>query len=193
MSRPEEDRWRQSPRSALIRSAVYAARLQDFSVSAKAGPEAQLLFERMDGSALSDLNVPGLYTKAGFNSFYLPQLSRMAQMLVDDQWVLGGGGEQGSIDQDLPKLGPELIDRYGKEFTAAWNGALDQLKLKAMLKDKPQYIALSAAASPGSPLDRLFTAIADETALTKDGTAFGDGTGAARSRQGVGGARPGKR
>ncbi|WFP75859.1 type VI secretion system membrane subunit TssM [Mesorhizobium sp. WSM4906] len=166
--------------SALIRSAVYAARLQDFSVSAKAGPEAQLLFERMDGSELSDLNVPGLYTKAGFNGFYLPQLSRMAQMLVDDQWVLGGGGEQGSIDQDLPQLGPELIDRYGKEFASAWTGALDQLKLKAMLKDKPQYIALSAAASPGSPLDRLFTAIADETALTKDSAASEGETGAAQ-------------
>ncbi|WFP62586.1 type VI secretion system membrane subunit TssM [Mesorhizobium sp. WSM4904] len=166
--------------SALIRSAVYAARLQDFSVSAKAGPEAQLLFERIDGSELSDLNVPGLYTKAGFNGFYLPQLSRMAQMLVEDQWVLGGGGEQGSIDQDLPQLGPELIDRYGKEFASAWNGALDQLKLKAMLKDKPQYIALSAAASPGSPLDRLFTAIADETALTKDSAASEGETGAAQ-------------
>ncbi|MDX8479742.1 type VI secretion system membrane subunit TssM [Mesorhizobium sp. VK24D] len=157
--------------SALIKSAVYGARLEDFSVAAKAGPEAQLLFERMDGSELSDLRVPGLYTRAGFNGFYLPQLSHMAQMLVDDQWVLGGGGEQGGIDQDLPKLGPELIDRYGKEFAAAWNGALDQLKFKAMLKDKPQYIALSAAASPDSPLDRLFTAIADETALTQGSAA----------------------
>ncbi|TGT51151.1 ImcF-related family protein, partial [Mesorhizobium sp. M2E.F.Ca.ET.166.01.1.1] len=53
--------------SALIRSAVYGARLEDFSVSAKAGSEAQLLFERMDGSELSDLRVPGLYTRAGFN------------------------------------------------------------------------------------------------------------------------------
>ncbi|RWG88430.1 MAG: type VI secretion system membrane subunit TssM [Mesorhizobium sp.] len=166
--------------SALIRSAVYGARLEDFSVSAKAGSEAQLLFERMDGSELSDLRVPGLYTRAGFNGFYLPQLSRIAQMLVDDQWVLGGGGEQGGIDQDLPRLGPELVDRYGKEFAAAWNGALDQLKFKAMLKDKPQYIALSAAASPDSPLDRLFTAIADETALTKDNTAFDAETGAAQ-------------
>ncbi|WP_197504173.1 type VI secretion system membrane subunit TssM [Mesorhizobium sp. WSM3873] len=166
--------------SALIRSAVYAARLQDFSVAAKAGPEAQLLFERMDGAELADLGVPGLYTKAGFNGFYLPQLSRIAQMLVDDQWVLGGGGEQGGIDQDLPRLGPELIDRYGKEFASAWNGALDQLKFKAMLKDKPQYITLSAAASPGSPLDRLFTAIADETALTKDGAAFAGDTGTAQ-------------
>ncbi|MCT2578124.1 MULTISPECIES: type VI secretion system membrane subunit TssM [unclassified Mesorhizobium] len=166
--------------SALIRSAVYAARLQDFSVAAKAGPEAQLLFERMDGAELADLGVPGLYTKAGFNGFYLPQLSRIAQMLVDDQWVLGGGGEQGGIDQDLPRLGPELIDRYGKEFASAWNGALDQLKFKAMLKDKPQYITLSAAASPDSPLDRLFTAIADETALTKDGAAFAGDTGTAQ-------------
>ncbi|UCI07112.1 type VI secretion system membrane subunit TssM [Mesorhizobium sp. B1-1-8] len=162
--------------SALIKSAVYAARLEDFSVSAKAGPEAQLVFERTDGSDLSGLRVPGLYTRAGFNGFYLKQLSRMAQMLVDDQWVLGGGGEQGSINQDLPKLGPELIDRYGKEFAAAWNGVLDQLKFKAMLKDKPQYIALSAAASPGSPLDQLFTAIADETALTRNDTDAPAGT-----------------
>jgi type VI secretion system protein ImpL len=160
--------------SALIKSAVYGARLEDFSISAKAGSEAQLLFERMDGSELSDLRVPGLYTRSGFNGFYLPQLSRMAQMLVDDQWVLGGGGEQGGIGQDLPKLGPELLDRYGKEFAAAWNGVLGQLKFKAMLKDKPQYIALSAVASPDSPVDRLFTAIGDETALTRNNASEGE-------------------
>ncbi|MBZ9761243.1 type VI secretion system membrane subunit TssM [Mesorhizobium sp. CA8] len=160
--------------SAQIKSAVYAAKLQDFSIAAKAGPEAQLAFERTDGNELADLHVPGLYTRAGFNRFFLPQLSRIAQMLVDDQWVLGGGGEQGGIDQDLPKLGPELIDRYGKEFAAAWNGVLDQLKLRAMLKDKPQHLALSALAAPDSPLDQLFTAIADETALTKDSGAEKD-------------------
>jgi len=165
--------------SAQIKSAVYAARLQDFSIAAKAGPEAQLLLERADGSELADLHVAGLYTRAGFNRFFLPQLARIAQMLVDDQWVLGGGGEQGGIDQDLPRLGPELIDRYGKEFAAAWNGVLDQLKLKAMLKDKPQYLALSAIAAPDSPLDQLFSAIADETALTKDSAGEGE-TGTAQ-------------
>ena len=139
--------------SALIKSAIYAAALDDFSVSAKGGPEAQLLFERIDGSDLSGLRVPGIYTYAGFNNFYLGQLSRIAQMLVDDQWVLGGGGEQGDIDQELLKLGPELLDRYGKEFAAAWNSVLDELKFKAMLTDKPHYIALSAAASPTSPIE----------------------------------------
>ncbi|TJV16867.1 MAG: type VI secretion system membrane subunit TssM, partial [Mesorhizobium sp.] len=61
---------------------------------------------------------------------------------------------------------PELVERYGREFAAAWNGVLEKLKFKAMLEDN--YIALSAAASPSSPIDQLFTAIADETALTRD-------------------------
>lgn len=163
--------------SALVKSAVYAAALDDFSVSLKSGPEAQLLFERVDGGDLSGLRVPGLYTYAGFNTFYLGQLSRIAQTLVDDQWVLGGGGEQGGIDQELPRLGPELLDRYGKEFATAWNSVLDGLKFKPMLKDKPHYIALSAVASPTSPIEQLFTAIADETALTRD-AASGKDSGA---------------
>ncbi|WP_027163197.1 type VI secretion system membrane subunit TssM [Mesorhizobium sp. WSM1293] len=158
--------------SALIKSAIYAAVLDDFSLSQKGGPEAQLLFERIDGGDLSGLRIPGIYTHSGFNTFYLRQLSRIAQMLVDEQWVLGGGGEQGDINQQLLKLGPELLDRYGKEFAAAWNGVLGQLKFKAMLTDKPHYIALSAAASPSSPMNQLFAAIADETALTRDS---GDG------------------
>lgn len=164
--------------SALVKSAVYAAALDDFSVSLKGGPEAQLLFERVDGGDLSGLRVPGIYTYAGFNTFYLGQLSRIAQTLVDDQWVLGGGGERGGIDLELPKLGPELLDRYGKEFATAWNSVLDSLKFKAMLKDKPHFIALSAVASPTSPIEQLFTAIADETALTRDAASGKDpGTG----------------
>ena len=136
-------------------------------MSARAGPEAPLLFERNDGSDLSSLRVPGLYTYAGFD-FYLAQLAKIAQALVDDQWVVGGGGEQGGFDQELLKLGPELLDRYGKGFASAWNEVLDRLKFKAMAADKPQYLALSAAGSPTSPMMQLFEAIARETALTRE-------------------------
>ncbi|TPJ40072.1 type VI secretion system membrane subunit TssM [Mesorhizobium sp. B2-6-5] len=169
--------------SALIKSAVYSAALDDFSVSLKGGPEAQLLFERVDGGDLSGLRVPGLYTWNGFNHFYLGQLSHVAQTLVDDHWVLGGGGEQGGIDQELLKLGPEILDRYGKEFATAWSSVLDELKFKAMLKDKPHYVVLSAVASPGSPIEQLFTAIGDETALTRDAGASQDASTEAGTAQ----------
>ncbi|CAN7334991.1 type VI secretion system membrane subunit TssM [Mesorhizobium caraganae] len=153
--------------TALIQSATYAAALDDFSVSQQAGPEAPVLFERNDANDLASLRVPGLYTHAGFD-FYLAQLAKVAQALVDDQWVIGSGGEQGGFDQELLKLGPELLDRYGKGFAAAWSEVLDRLKFKAMAADKPQYLALSAAGSPSSPLMLLFEAIARETALTQE-------------------------
>lgn len=153
--------------TALIQSATYAAALDDFSVSSQAGAEAPMLFERNDGNDLAGLRVPGLYTHAGFD-FYLAQLARSAQALVDDQWVIGSSGEQGGFDQELLKLGPELLDRYGKGFAAAWNEVLDRLKFKAMAADKPQYLALSATGSPSSPLMQLFEAIARETALTQE-------------------------
>ncbi|MGX5840906.1 type VI secretion system membrane subunit TssM [Mesorhizobium sp. ArgA1] len=153
--------------TALIQSATYAAELGDFSVTSQAGAEAPVLFERNDGNDLAGLRVPGLYTHAGFD-FYLAQLAKVAQALVDDQWVIGSGGEQGGFDQELLKLGPELLDRYGKGFAGAWNEVLDRLKFKAMAADKPQYLALSAAGSPTSPLMQLFEAIARETALTQE-------------------------
>jgi type VI secretion system protein ImpL len=159
---------------ALVKSAIYSAALDDFSVSVQGGPEAPLIFETVDGSDLSTLTVPGLYTHAGFNDFYLAQLGRVAQKLVDDQWVIGAGGEQGGFEQELLRLGPELLDRYGKEFAAAWTTILDKLKFKAMSADKPQYVALSAAASPTSPISQLFEAIAYETALTREAEAGED-------------------
>ena len=154
--------------SAVLKSASAAAALADFSVAKRSGPESQLVFETTDGGDLSKLNVPGIYTYAGFHGFYLKELAGIAQKLMDDQWVFGGGGQQGGVEQDLLRLGPELLDRYGKDFAASWNSVLARLKFKPMSADKPQYLALSAAASPTSPVGQLFEAIASETALTRE-------------------------
>ncbi|AWC24001.1 type VI secretion protein IcmF [Aminobacter sp. MSH1] len=153
--------------SALISSAISAAALTDFSVAARGGPEAKLIFEPIDGSDLSSLRIPGLYSYAGFNDFYLDQLAGIAQKLADDQWVLGAGAEQGDVEQELLRLGPELLERYSNDFARTWNEALDRLKFKPMSGDKPEYLALSAAGSPSSPLSQLFEGIARETALTR--------------------------
>lgn len=157
--------------AAMVRSASYTAALPDFSVVSHAGPDARLVFETTDGSDLSRLRVPGLYTYAGFNDFYLTQLAAIAQKLVDDAWVIGTGGEQGASEHEQLRLGPDLLEIYGKDFVAAWNGVLDRLKFKAMSQDKPQYLALSAAALPTSPIRQLFEAIASETALTREAEA----------------------
>ncbi len=62
---------------ALVQSDIYSAALDDFSVATRGGPEAPLVFETVDGSDLSTLKVPGIYTHVGFNDFYLPGWPRL--------------------------------------------------------------------------------------------------------------------
>ncbi|BCH33447.1 type VI secretion protein [Mesorhizobium sp. L-8-10] len=153
---------------ALVNSAIHSAGLDDFSVAARAGPQSPLVFEARDGRGIAALRVPGIYTWSGFNEFFLPQLATVAQKVVDDQWVMGAGGAQVGVEEQLDRLGPELLERYGRDFLATWTKLLDNLKLRPMTEDKPDYASLSAASSPTSPITQLVEAVADETALTRD-------------------------
>ncbi|MGE0282289.1 MAG: type VI secretion system membrane subunit TssM [Rhizobiaceae bacterium] len=157
--------------TALIESAAASAGMRDFAVIEQAGPEGALIFDTTDGSDVGRLRIPALYTRAGFQEFYLRQLASVAQRVSDDAWVLGQGGQLGGVDQELLRLGPEMLDRYGKSFVGAWNTVLDRLRFKPLAADKPQYLMLSAAASPNSPIRTLFEAIASETTLTGEAEA----------------------
>ncbi|MYZ50269.1 type VI secretion system membrane subunit TssM [Propylenella binzhouense] len=153
---------------ALIKSASRSAILEDFSVAARAGPDAALVFETVDGSDLDKLVIPGFYTYAGFNDFFLSQLAAVAEKLDSEQWVLGESGKQAAIEEQFSNLGPTLLDEYAEDFVRVWSDVLDNLKLRPLAADRPQYVALSAASSPASPIKLLFSAIRDETALTRE-------------------------
>jgi type VI secretion system protein ImpL len=122
----------------------------------------------VDGSEFDKLAVPGFYTYAGFQDFFIPQLAAVADKIEGEKWVMGELAEQKGVEEQFGQLGPVLIERYGKDFVDAWNQIFDNLKLKSMSADKPQYLALSAASSPNSPIRQLFEAVALETQLTRE-------------------------
>jgi len=153
---------------ALIKSASYSAPIENFSVSARGGPDTALVFEAVDGSDLDKLEIPGLYTYAGFQDFFIPQLAAVAEKIESEKWVMGELGNQTGVEEQFGQLGPVLIERYGKDFVDAWNAVLDNLKLKSMSADKPQYLALSAASAPTSPIRQLFESVSVETQLTAE-------------------------
>lgn len=156
---------------ALVRSSTYSASQPAFSVAAAAGPQADALFEAADGRSLSSLSVPGLYTAAGF-SFFLDQLATVAGRLEQDRWVMGSGGEAVGVEERLRRLGPDLLERYSREYMAAWTEMLDQLRLKPLSAGEPDFPALAAAAAFDSPLRRLVEAVAVETEVTAAAAGF---------------------
>ncbi len=69
--------------------------------------------------------MPGLYTYAGFQVFFIPQLAAVADKIEGEKWVMGELAEQEGIEEQFGQLGPVLIERYGKDFVDAWNAVLD--------------------------------------------------------------------
>ena len=153
----------------LVQGAVNPRELEEFNVALRAGTDAELVFETVDGRDLSELVVPGIYTYAGFHQYFLPRLSEVAQKLETEQWVLGDKAEAVDIEGQLGNLGPILLNRYAVDFTNAWNEVLDNLKLRPMSADPPNFTALGAASAARlSPVFLLVQAIAQETRLTED-------------------------
>jgi type VI secretion system protein ImpL len=153
--------------SLIVATAEFAG-IAGFSVVDRAGADARVVFETVDGSDLSTLVVPSLYTYEGFHGFFLDQLAEVARKLENEQWVMGSQAEAAQVDQQLDRLGPQLLNRYREDYLKAWEGMLDNIKLAPMAADKPAYVALGAASAPNtSPILRLVEAISAETRLTQ--------------------------
>lgn len=159
---------------SLIKSTAAFAGVEDFRVALRSGPDAELVFETIDGKELEELVIPGIYTYFGFHEFFLPQLAEVAQKLSDEQWVMGTYAETAEIEEQVGKLGPQLLNRYTDDFIASWDGVLDNVKLKPMSADRPAYRSLAAASAPRtSPIFLLSEAIMVETRLTREFTEEG--------------------
>ncbi len=179
----------------IKRSAAFAG-VEDFSIKLRSGPDADLVFETADGRELEEIVIPGVFTYYGFHEYFLPQLADVAQKLTDEQWVMGGYAETAEIDEQIGRLGPQLLARYTDDFIASWDGALENVKLKPMSADRPAYRSLAAASAPRtSPIFLLSEAIMVETRLTREFTeedAAAGEEGAVDPAQAVAGTRVGK-
>lgn len=154
---------------ALIKSAAYASGLTDFDVAMRSGSDARLVFETRDGTDIAQLRIPGLYSYGGFHDFFFPQLGAVADILQNEQWVMGDAGKQSGVEEQFDRLGPELLDLYSRDFTDTWEKTLNNIKIRPITEDKPDYQVLAAASSEAtSPLRQLFEAIKVETALTEE-------------------------
>lgn len=152
-----------------LKSLPPAVPIEDFNVSARSGPESALVFETVDGSDYAALTVPAFYTYRGFHEHFLAELASIADQLAEEQWVRGEVGQAMVTEVEFQQLGPKLLALYSSDFVAAWTRILDNIKLKALPGEKPDYVVLSVASNKASsPIKALVQAIVDETALTRE-------------------------
>lgn len=166
---------------AMIRDGAIADGLADWTLNDALEADATVVFATRDGSDVSTLRVPGLYTYDGFWNYFVGQLRVVGEDLRRDQWVLGDAASSADIERRLERLDLDLLERYRTEFVGAWGGMLDNLTLASMVADKPRYAALGAAASASaSPILQLVEQVDKQTYLSRK---FDEAEAAAEAQQ----------
>ncbi len=159
---------------ALIQDGVASTTLQEWSLAQRIN-NAGLVFATRDGTELSSMTVPALYTYEGFWGYFFDQLAVVEEELRRDQWVLGDLAQSSEIETRLARLDRDLMERYRADFIAAWNTVLGNLRLASMVADKPRYAALgTAAAAQASPILELVKAVDEQTNLAREFEGFED-------------------
>ncbi|MFV0303220.1 MAG: type VI secretion system membrane subunit TssM, partial [Paracoccus sp. (in: a-proteobacteria)] len=154
---------------AILQDGVAASGLPDWSLIDATEPNGDMVFATRDGSELTGMIVPAMYTYEGFWSYFYPGLEEVGQKLRDDQWVLGDLANRAEIEERLNRLDRDLMERYRRDFKSAWDRVLNNLALANLSGDKPRYQVLEAAVSASaSPVLALVRAVDAETWLPRE-------------------------
>ena len=154
---------------SLIMDRAETSGLPDWTLKERTGGNAEMVFTTRDGADLTQLKVPAVFTYEGFWSYFFPQLDVVGERLKNNQWVLGETAETVDFDAQLNRLDRVLMERYRRDFKAAWEKVFNNLSLNSMVADKPQYNALGATASASaSPILLLVKEVEAETRLTRE-------------------------
>ena len=164
---------------AMLKSQAATAGVADWMPLKKGGADADRVFEAAGGQPLDTIRVPGFFTYNGFHHAFIGRMGDIAERIKNERWVLGSIGEE--VTGQYDRLTDELIDLYTREFIEVWRDQLTKLRLRKLLADKPQYIALSAISAPNSPLKQLIESIRDETVLTRERPNAKDGSPAPKA------------
>ncbi len=107
--------------------------------------------------------IPGLYTRQGFETYILRRLPETATALSRDNWVLGPSPISGS--GDASNLLDQVAALYSTDYIRYWDSAIRGLQLRQAPDLTTAIDALGSLSGPDSPLARLVSAVAANTNL----------------------------
>ncbi|HUL65765.1 MAG TPA: type VI secretion system membrane subunit TssM [Burkholderiaceae bacterium] len=148
-----------------LRRQGVGADAPDFTIAAKVGAAAPLMFARQSGKPVTD-GVPGLFTLAGYAAFG-SAVERVSQELGEEEpWVLGTRTEPLDLRR-RQQIADEVRRLYLEDYAATWQAFIRDIRL-VRARDVQQSIDLARLLSaPDSPLPVLLRAIVKEVTLVR--------------------------
>nr|WP_282705641.1 type VI secretion system membrane subunit TssM [Pseudomonas syringae] len=151
---------RQVLRNESFASIVYrvlrerARTLQDYSLAHHVGPQAGLL-------AGTEYRIPGLYTRRGYEQYFVTRGTGLVTELMHDNWVLGEGAQLNA--QQLRVLMVELEKLYFRDYADYWAEAIGRVSLQPFEGPGAAAVQMAGLTAAHSPLLQLLIEVRENT------------------------------
>ncbi|MEX5497360.1 type VI secretion system membrane subunit TssM [Pseudomonas syringae] len=151
---------RQVLRNESFASIVYrvlrerARTLQDYSLAHHVGPQAGLL-------AGTEYRIPGLYTRHGYEQYFVTRGTGLVTELMHDNWVLGEGAQLNA--QQLRVLMVELEKLYFRDYADYWAEAIGRVSLQPFEGPGAAAVQMAGLTAAHSPLLQLLIEVRENT------------------------------
>jgi type VI secretion system protein ImpL len=132
----------------IVRSNPKAAALPEWRPADKAGSGGDLLLVRDSGKSMRD-GIAGVFTRAGFYSAVLPEISRISREFQSEPWVLGEGY---ITEQPLDDLKRDVLRQYLQDFKSSWTEMLQDIHIRKVADLQEATSAVGILTTKNNPL-----------------------------------------
>jgi len=116
----------------------------------------------------STYTIPGVFTEAGWSSYFKNAAAQAGKEVTRDDWVLGPYAQQASGQIQDPDYARKLQDMYFAEYAAEWQKFLEGISVRPLADLTEARAALDSFTQPDSAISRLLMNVAGNTMLRKD-------------------------
>lgn len=138
--------------------------LRPFRLSDVGGPVASQVLTRPSGRDLTD-GIDGIFTKKGFHSVFLEELTDVRDRTRRESWVLGSKGQIDDSPEGLAQLTQEALGLYYNDYKLHYDILLSDVDIIPMENVRQAARITNDLAGSNSPIKNMITAIANETKL----------------------------
>lgn len=147
--------------------------IENITLADMAGPSVTLMLRRKSPSTVTDLAIPGFYTRASYHDIFLTQLQEASEAMIREQsWVLSDGRDSVSQVELLAaaqKLSDEARKYYLMEYANQWDSFLSDIRVRPINGLDDAALLARQFSDPSSPLANLVRFATRETTLIADG------------------------
>lgn len=138
----------------------------DLALDEVFGPYAFDLFKSHQGTDLTRFVMPGIFTKQGFYTLFLPNSASLSKEYIDNNWVMGER-YQSRHYMDSDALQRKVLGLYYDDFIQHWDDMINDMAMQRPTNAEESIRQISVAAGLDSPLRHLVETLNKETTLSK--------------------------